>query len=177
MGLLQPMTCPVGDRSGVGDLASPPHLGCLWCSTQCRRSSCRGCVCPCCATTRAHGARDSAGAAHSSSCGAHRGVVHSPFGWLHHRCHYYCRDFVLFVGRLLALRPFVLRGCLRCGIVWWWMFPGGAYDSVLGKWAADDWKFSFISSSSGRWVCCMLNGWFSSNDDICPGFFFFPGSS
>ena len=26
---------------------------------------------------------------HSSSCGVHRVVVHSPFGWLDHRCHCY----------------------------------------------------------------------------------------
>ena len=45
---------------------------CLWCLRQCRRSSRTCCPCPCCATTRAHGARDSAGAVHSSICGAHR---------------------------------------------------------------------------------------------------------
>ena len=37
---------------------------------------------------------------HSSSCGAHLGVVHSPFGRLYHRCHCICRDRVLYVGRL-----------------------------------------------------------------------------
>ena len=37
---------------------------------------------------------------HSSSCGAHLGVVHSPFGRLYHRCHCICRDHVLYVGRL-----------------------------------------------------------------------------
>ena len=57
---------------------------------------------------------------HSSSCGAHRVVVHSPFEWLYHRCHCYCRDLVLFVGRLPWLCvPDVLRGCLRCDVVWW----------------------------------------------------------
>ena len=61
---------------------------------------------------------------HSSSCGVHRDVVHSPFGWLDHRCHCYCRFLVLFVGSLL-------RGCLRCDVVWWWFFtPDGSYDSV-----------------------------------------------
>ena len=115
----------------MGGLASPhPILGASGARHSAGAVLGRGCLCPCCAMTRAHGARDSAGAVHSSSCGAHRGVVHNPFGWLYHRCHYYCRDFVLFVGRLLALRPFVLQRCLRCGIVWWWMFPGGAYDSV-----------------------------------------------
>ena len=38
---------------------------------------------------------------HSSSCGAHRDVVHSPLDWLYHRCHCKCRDLV-FVGRLLT---------------------------------------------------------------------------
>ena len=54
---------------------------------------------------------------HSSSCGAHCGVVHSPFEWLDHRCHCNCRYLVLFVGRL----P-LLRGCLRRDVVWWWIF-------------------------------------------------------
>ena len=30
----------------------------------------------------------------SSSCGAYCVVVHSPFGWLYHRCHCNCRDLV-----------------------------------------------------------------------------------
>ena len=37
---------------------------------------------------------------HSSSCGAHCDVVHSPFEWFYHRRHCNCRDLVLFVGRL-----------------------------------------------------------------------------
>ena len=53
------------------------------------------------------------------------------------------------------------------GVSWWCL------RFCLGQCEADDWKFSFISSSSGRWVYCMLNGWFSSNDDFCPGSFFF----
>ena len=52
--------------------------------------------------------------------------------------------------------------------VYWWCLR-----FCLGQCAAVDWKFSFISSSSGRWVCCMLNDWFSSNDDICPDNFYF----
>ena len=60
---------------------------------------------------------------HSSSCGAHRDVVHSPFEWLHHRRHCNCRDLVLFVGRLPWLCcPNVLRRCLRRDVVWWWRF-------------------------------------------------------
>ena len=69
---------------------------------------------------------------HSSSCGAHLGVVHSPFGRLFHRCHCICRDHVLYVGRL----PW-LCGPLCCGGVCIAMSsggggftPDGAYDSV-----------------------------------------------
>ena len=55
-----------------------------------------------------------------SSCGAHRDVVYSPFEWLYHRYHCNCRDLVLFVGRLPWLCGLnVLRGCLRCDVVWW----------------------------------------------------------
>ena len=35
---------------------------------------------------------------HSSSCGAHFGVVHSPFDWSVLRCHCSRRYLVLFVG-------------------------------------------------------------------------------
>ena len=43
------------------------------------------------------------GGVHSSSCGTHREVVHSPLDWFYHRCHCKYRDLVLFVGRLAAL--------------------------------------------------------------------------
>ena len=33
--------------------------------------------------------------------------------------------------RALRRRISLLRGCLRCDVVWWWSFsPDGAYDSV-----------------------------------------------
>ena len=143
----------VGGRVGI----PPPHLGCLWCSRQCRCSSWTRFPCPCCATTRAHGARDSAGAVRSSSCGAHRGVVHSPFEWLYHRCHYNCRDLVLFVGRLLWLcGPFVLRECLRRDVVWWWTFLSWwCLRFRLGQCEADDWKIllQLFPVPRVRWVC------------------------
>ena len=46
--------------------------------------------------------------------------------------------------------------------------PDAAYDSVWDS-EADDWKF-FQSFPVPRvcWMCCMLNYWFSSIDDICP---------
>ena len=43
---------------------------------------------------------DSRPALYSSSCGAHLDVVHCPFGWFYHRCHYIFRDLALFVDRL-----------------------------------------------------------------------------
>ena len=56
---------------------------------------------------------------------------------------------------------FTLRYRVVVDVSWW------CFRFCLGQCAADDWKFSFISSSSGRWVYCMLYGWFSSNDEIC----------
>ena len=131
MGLLLPLTWRFGDRSGWGawhpptpswvplvletvqvqflDKVPVPVLcydTCPWCSRQCRRSS-------------------------QLHLGSPPWCRSLSFWMVYHRCHYYCCDLVLFVGRLLWLcGPFVLRGCLRRGIVWWWMFPGGAYDSV-----------------------------------------------
>ena len=58
---------------------------------------------------------------HSSSCGAHRDVVHSPFGWLYHRCHCNCRDLVLFVGRMCCGGVCVAMSCGG---------PDGAYNSI-----------------------------------------------
>ena len=75
---------------------------------------------------------------HSSSCGTHRDVVHSPFDWLYHRCHCYCRDHVLFDGRLPWLcGPNVLRACLCRDVVWW---SGWCLQFYLGQREADFWK-------------------------------------
>ena len=108
---------------------------------------------------------------HSSSCGAHCDVVYSPFEWLYHRCHCICRDLVLFVGRLPWLRgPNVLRGCLRRDVVWWWFCSWWCLRFCLGQCEAEDWKFLLHLFPVPRGVrcVCMLNYWFSSNDDICP---------
>ena len=47
--------------------------------------------------------------------------------------------------------------------------PDGAYDSVWDC-ETDDWKFFFNYFQYQEFVgcVCMLNYWFSSNDDICP---------
>ena len=66
---------------------------------------------------------------HSSSCGAHRDVVHSPFEWLYHRCHYNCRGFVLFVGRL----PCCGGVCVAMSCCGGFFTPDGAYDSVWDR--------------------------------------------
>ena len=94
---------------------------------------------------------------HSSSCGAHRDVVHSPFGWLYHRCHYNCRGLVLFVGRLPWLcGPFLLRECLRRDVVWWCIFHSWwCLRFCLGQCEADGWKIphQLFPVPRGRWVC------------------------
>ena len=67
----------------------------------------------------------------SSSCGAHCGVVHNPFGRLYHCCHCNYPDLVLFVDRLPWFCGPVLRRCLRRDVVWWWISHSyGTYDSV-----------------------------------------------
>ena len=94
---------------------------------------------------------------HSSSCGAHRDVVHSPFGWFYHRCHCNCRGFVLFVGRLPWLcGPFLLRECLRRDVVWWWiLLSWWCLRFFLGQCEADGWKIphQLFPVPRGCWVC------------------------
>ena len=107
---------------------------CLWCLRQCRRSSRTCCPCPCCATTRAHGARDSAGAVHSSICGAHRDVVHSPLEWLHHRCFAIVVTSYSSSADCLLSGPLVLRECLRRDVVWWWFYSWWCLRFCLGQW-------------------------------------------
>ena len=65
---------------------------------------------------------------------------------------------------------FVLRECLRRDVVRWWFFtPGGAYDSVWDSVRPMTGKYTINSFQYQEDVgcVCMLNGWFSSNDDIC----------
>ena len=70
---------------------------------------------------------------------------------------------VLFVGSLL-------RGCLRCDVVWWWFFtPDGSYDSVWDSVMPMTGKFfNYFQYQEFVGSVCMLNFGFSSNDDICP---------
>ena len=76
---------------------------------------------------------------HSSSCGAHRDVVHSPFEWLYHRCHCNCRGFVL------SSADSLLRGCLRRDVVWWWFFLSWwCLRFYLGQCEADGWKIPLL---------------------------------
>ena len=80
---------------------------------------------------------------HSSSCGAHRDVVHN------HRCHCYCRGFVLSSAGSL------LRGCLRRDVVWWWIFLSWwCFRFYLGQCEADGWKIPLLLFPvlSVRWV-------------------------
>ena len=110
-------------------------------------------------------------------CGAHRDVLHSPCEWFYHRCHCNCRDSVLFVGR----RPF-LRAPMCCGSVCVAMSygggffsPGGAYDSVWDsvKPIAGKYLINYFQHHEDVGCVCMLNGWFSNNDDICADNFIF----
>ena len=102
---------------------------------------------------------------HSSSCGAHRDVVHSPLDCLYHRCHCICCDLV-FVGRL----PCCCRSvyvAMSCG--GGFFTPDAAYDSVWDSVKPMTGKFfNYFPVPRVCWMCCMLNYWFSSIDDICP---------
>ena len=108
---------------------------------------------------------------HSSSCGTHRAVVHSPFDVVP-SFHCSCRDHVRFVGRLPWLcGPNVLRWCLRRDVVWWWLFHSyGTYDSVwdsVGLMTGN--TRSIISSTMrGRWVCLHAEWLDQQQRRICP---------
>ena len=65
---------------------------------------------------------------------------------------------------------------VRCVAVWWWRFHSlWCLRLCLGQRESDAWKIRFhlfpVSVDVG--CVCMLNGWFSSNDDICADYFFF----
>ena len=86
-------------------------------------------------------------------------------------------SYVLFVGRLLWL-----CGPLCCGDVYvavscgGGFTPGGAYDSVWDSVKPMTGNFFFYYFQYQEFVgcVCMLNYWFSSNDDICPELQLFP---
>ena len=109
---------------------------------------------------------------HSSSCGAHRDVVHSPFEWLYHRCHCNCRDLVLFVGRLPWLcGPNVLRGvCVAMSCGGGCFSPDGAYDFAWDS--VKPMKGSTPSITSSTLVdvgcVCMLNDWIAALTIFAP---------
>ena len=90
---------------------------------------------------------------HSSSCGAHRDVVHSPFGWLYHRCHYNCRDLVLFVGTLFGFAAPLCCGsvCVAMSCGGGFFSPGGAYDSVWDSVKPMDIPHQLFPVPRGRW--------------------------
>ena len=90
---------------------------------------------------------------------------------------------VLFVGRLPWLcGPYVLWECLRRDVVWWWIFHSWwCLRFCLGQCEADDWKIHHQLFPVPEIVgcVCMLNYWFSSNDEILPSLttLLLPGSS
>ena len=92
-------------------------------------------------------------------------VFHSPFEWLNHRYHCNCRDIVLFVGRLPRCESVCVA--MSCG---GGFTPGGAYDSVCDsvKPMTGNYFFYYLQYQVFVVCVCMLNYWFSSNDEICP---------
>ena len=55
--------------------------------------------------------------------------------------------------------------------MWWWFFPpDGAYDSVWDsvKPMTGNYFFKYFQYQEFVGCVCMLNYWFSSNDEICP---------
>ena len=101
---------------------------------------------------------------------AHRDVVHSPFECFYHRCHCYCRGFVL------SSADSLLRGCLRRDVVWWWIFLSWwCFDSIWDsvKPIAGNYLFYYFQYFQFVGCICMLNYWFSSFDEICPDFYYF----
>ena len=64
----------------------------------------------------------------------------------------------------------VLRECLRRDVVWWWIFHfWWCLQFGLGQCDAYDWNFliNFFQYQDIVGCVCMLNSWFSSNDEIC----------
>ena len=57
-------------------------------------------------------------------------------------------------------------GCLRHDVVWWSRWCLQFY---LGQREADYWKIHrlLFPVPRGRWGVCLLNVWFSSNDEVC----------
>ena len=68
-----------------------------------------------------------------------------------------------------------LQECLRHDVVWWSRWCLQFY---LGQREADYWKILrlLFPVPRGRWGVCLLNVWFSSNDEVCADNYF-PGSS
>ena len=128
---------------GGGLGISPPHLGCLWFSRQCRRSSQLQLLSPpwclsqsLCFSTIVATATGVTSCSSSADC--------------------------------LLSGPLVLRVCLRRDVVWWWFYSWWCSRFYLGQRYADDWKFFiYLQYQAFFGFVCMLNYWFSSNDDIC----------
>ena len=87
--------------------------------------------------------------------------------YVDHRCHCFCCGLVLFVGR------HVLRESLRRDVVWWWFYCRWYLRFCMGQCEAGDWKFFLFPVPEVVGCVCMLNGWFSSNDEVCADFFIF----
>ena len=110
---------------------------------------------------------------HSSSCGAHRGVFHSPL----------FSSFVATAIRVTSCSSSadcLLSGpwCCECVCVAMscgrGFTPGGAYDSIWDSVMPLTGNFIYFQYQAFFGYVCMLNFWFSSNDTICAYNYFFP---
>ena len=125
---MQPVTCTVGMNIGGGLGIPPPHLGCLWFSRQCRRSSQLQLRSPpwclsqsLCFSTIVATATGVTSCSSSADC--------------------------------LLSGPLVLRECLRRDVVWWWFYSWWCIRFCLGQCEADDWKFFNFPVPRILWVC------------------------
>ena len=150
MGLVQPMACAVGMIRGGGLGIPPPHLGCLWFSRQCRRSSQLQLRSPPWGLSQS--------LCFSSFVATATGVTSCSSS-----------------ADCLLSGPLVLRVCLRRDVVRWWFYSWWCSRFYLGQRYADDWKFFiYFQYQAFFGYVCLLNCWFSSNDIICAYNYFFP---
>ena len=64
-------------------------------------------------------------------------------------------------------------GSLRRDVVWWWFYCRWYLRFCMGQCEADDWKFFLFPVPEVVGRVCMLNGWFSSNDEVCADFYIY----
>ena len=108
---------------------------------------------------------------HSSSCGTHRAVVHSPFEWLYHRSTAAvvttCASSADCLG---SAAPMCCGGvCVAMSCGGGSFPPDGTYDSVWDSVRLMTGKYTvnYFQYQEDVGCVCMLNDWFSCYDEIC----------